>query len=189
MSKSKTVRTLTHWGAFDLEVEAGKVVSASGIPEDPNPSPIGQSLAGTLNDECRITRPMVRASYLKKGPLAATASRGREKFVPVSWQIAETLVVNELQRVIEQHGNKAIYGGSYGWASAGRFHHAQSQIHRFLNCIGGYTCSVDTYSLAAGEVILPHILGESWSLVVQPTSLVRQPREPAYALRDIRARR
>ena len=25
------------------------------------------------------------------------------------------------------------FGGSYGWASAGRFHHAQSQLRRFLN--------------------------------------------------------
>jgi hypothetical protein len=29
------------------------------------------------------------------------------------------------------------YGGSYGWASAGRFHHAQSQLHRFLQKFGG----------------------------------------------------
>ena len=164
------VRTLTHWGAFDLEVADGKVIAVSGIPEDPNPSPIGQSLAGTLNDACRITQPMVRESYLRDGPLAAPALRGRENFVPVSWRIAETLVVEELQRVIEQHGNSAIYGGCYGWASAGRFHHAQSQVHRFLNCIGGYTRSVDTYSLAAGEVILPHVLGEGWPLVVAPTS-------------------
>ena len=37
------------------------------------------------------------------------------------------------------HGNEAIFGGSYGWASAGRFHHAQSQLHRFLDLLGGYT--------------------------------------------------
>ena len=48
-----------------------------------------------------------------------------------------------------EHGNEAIFGGSYGWASAGRFHHAQSQLHRFLNCIGGYTFSVGSYSLGA----------------------------------------
>ena len=37
------------------------------------------------------------------------------------------------------HGNESIFGGSYGWASASRFHHASgSQLHRFLNCIGGY---------------------------------------------------
>src|SRR5699024_3015999 len=60
---------------------------------------------------------------------------------------------------------EAIYGGSYGWGSAGRFHHPQSQIHRFLRCLGGYTDSVGSYSVAAMEVILPHILGgDAWSL-------------------------
>ena len=39
----------------------------------------------------------------------------------------------ELGRVRDEHGPGAVFGGSYGWASAGRFHHAQSQVHRFLN--------------------------------------------------------
>ena len=50
---------------------------------------------------------------------------------------------------------------SYGWASAGRFHHSQSQLHRFLNTIGGYTRSVNTYSSGASEVILPHVVGRN----------------------------
>ncbi|MFK7955341.1 MAG: molybdopterin guanine dinucleotide-containing S/N-oxide reductase [Lysobacterales bacterium] len=161
---------MTHWGAFDVEVQGDRVVGVNPIDGDPDPSPIGQSLAGTLTDPCRIAHPAVRASYLELGPGKAPKSRGREPFVQVSWDTAEALVQAELERVIEQHGNAAIYGGSYGWASAGRFHHAQSQVHRFLDCIGGYTRSVDTYSLAAGEVILPHVLGDAWSYLVGPTS-------------------
>ena len=42
---------------------------------------------------------------------------------------------------------------------AGRFHHAQSQLHRFLAMYGGYTRSVNSYSFAALEVLLPHIIG------------------------------
>src|SRR5690606_34699130 len=46
------------------------------------------------------------------------------------------------------------------WASAGRFHHAQSQVHRFLNlACGGYVRSVNSYSAGASGVILPHVLG------------------------------
>jgi biotin/methionine sulfoxide reductase len=56
-------------------------------------------------------------------------------------------------------GHRSIYGGSYGWASAGRLHHAQSQLHRFLQKFGGYTGALDTYSFAAAEVLIPHILG------------------------------
>jgi biotin/methionine sulfoxide reductase len=68
-------------------------------------------------------------------------------------------VAAELERVIAAHGNEAIYAGSYGWASAGRFHHAPGQLHRFLNSVGGYTKSVNTYSFAAAEVIVPHVIG------------------------------
>jgi len=61
-------------------------------------------------------------------------------------------------RVKTTFGNNAIFGGSYGWSSASRFHHAQSQVHRFLNTIGGYVRHVDTYSLGAGRALTPHIL-------------------------------
>jgi biotin/methionine sulfoxide reductase len=69
---------------------------------------------------------------------------GRDSFVEIDWQTALDLVAGELDRVRTDYGNQAIFAGCYGWASAGRFHHAQSQIHRFLNCIGGYTKSVNT---------------------------------------------
>src|SRR4051812_20265602 len=65
--------------------------------------------------------------------------------------------------------------------SAGRFHHAQSQLHRFLNMIGGYTASVNSYSLGASEVILPHVVGTAaevlrrattWKAILEHTELV-----------------
>lgn len=40
-----------------------------------------------------------------------------------------------------------------------RFHHAQSQVHRFLNCLGGNVYHVNTYSAAAAEVIVARVLG------------------------------
>ena len=56
---------------------------------------------------------------------------------------------------------RAVFGGSYGWSSAGRFHHAQSQIHRFLNiAMGGYVRSVNSYSSGASSVLVPHILAD-----------------------------
>jgi biotin/methionine sulfoxide reductase len=69
----------------------------------------------------------------------------------------------------------------HGWASAGRFHDAQSQIHRFLNLAGGYVRSVGSYSSGAATVILPHILGPqgavagntvSWDELVSKSALV-----------------
>ncbi len=68
-------------------------------------------------------------------------------------------MAGELKRVYQDFGPQAVFGGSYGWSSAGRFHHAQSQVHRFLNVLGGYVKSVNTYSAGASMVILPHVLG------------------------------
>ena len=79
----------------------------------------------------------------------------------MSWDEALDLLGAELRRVRDTHGPGAVFGGSYGWASAGRFHHAQSQIHRFLNiALGGYVRSVNSYSSGAASVILPHVLGD-----------------------------
>lgn len=114
--------------------------------------------------------PMVRQSYLESGPGSANQKRGTDPFVEVSWEVAEQLVADELTRVRAQYGNQAVYAGSYGWSSAGRFHHAQSQIHRFLNCVGGYTASKDTYSFAAVEVVLPHVIGNLYAMLTYGTS-------------------
>lgn len=54
--------------------------------------------------------------------------RGHEPFVEVSRDVALGLVAEELKRVTSKFGNEAIFDGSYGWSSAGRFHHAQSQV-------------------------------------------------------------
>ncbi|MEM7750279.1 MAG: molybdopterin-dependent oxidoreductase, partial [Pseudomonadota bacterium] len=81
------------------------------------------------------------------------------------------------------HGNGAIFGGSYGWASAGRFHHALSQIHRFLNCTGGYVSSYASYSTGAAQAIMPHVLGlnflklmygeqNSWPMIAEHTEML-----------------
>lgn len=149
----------THWGTYTARFSNGSPVALDAIAMDPDPSPIGNSMIGALTDSARIGQPMVRASFLEKGNTAGGNGRGRDPFVALGWDDALALVAEELKRVIAEGGNGAIFGGSYGWASAGRFHHAQSQIHRFLNIIGGYTKSVQNYSFAAGMTILPHVIG------------------------------
>ncbi|MGI9234285.1 MAG: molybdopterin-dependent oxidoreductase, partial [Woeseiaceae bacterium] len=102
---------------------------------------------------------MVRRSYLEKKWQSEGCGRGREPFVPVDWDTALDLAAEALKNAIETGGNESIYGGSYGWASAGRFHHAQGQLKRFLNLIGGFVHSRTSYSAGAAEIITPHILG------------------------------
>jgi biotin/methionine sulfoxide reductase len=148
--------TSTHWGAYRVEQRDGKVTALHPFEHDPDPSAIGQSIVDSLHAPCRVRRPAIRRGFLRNGS-ASRELRGRDPFVEVPWDEALDLVAQELRRVVGHHGNDAIYGGSYGWASAGRFHHAQSQVHRFLGLLGGYTSKVDTYSLAAGRVVMPHV--------------------------------
>src|SRR5207244_6975126 len=104
-----------------------------------------------------------------------------DESVPLDWPEALDRLASELRRVYHTHGPRAVFGGSYGWASAGRFHDAQHQLHRFLNLAGGYVRSVNSYSSGAGSVILPHVIGPqsfvagtnvSWAELAAEGSLV-----------------
>lgn len=147
----------SHWGAFSGRYEDGKL-EIHPHPDDPHPSPLLGNLPAIADSPVRIRRPAVRRGWLEGAPGNAH-SRGADDYVEVSWSQALDLVANELRRVYGQFGPQAVFGGSYGWASAGRFHHAQSQVHRFLNLLGGYVRSVNTYSSGAAMVIIPHVLG------------------------------
>lgn len=162
--------TATHWGTYRAVPGEGGAVRLEGLPIDPAPSPIGGSMLAARTGPLRIARPMVRRAYLESGPACDRERRGRDGFVAVSWGDALDLVARELERVRAAHGFSAIYAGSYGWASAGRFHHAQSQLKRFFRRFGGATFSRDTYSYAAAEVILPHVVAPLGKLLIEHTS-------------------
>lgn len=150
--------TATHWGTYEVEVENGRVRALRPHPDDPDPSPIGNGVPEAVDGPLRIRRPAIRKGWLARHERPDARRRGGEPFVEVPWDEALDLVAAEIDRIRRQHGNRAIFAGSYGWASAGRFHHANSQIHRFFNCAGGYTRSVNSYSHAAAEVILPRVV-------------------------------
>ncbi len=144
--------TAAHWGAYEIHDNDLKPVG-----DDPAPSRIGKGwLSASRNLDSRILKPAIRKGWLEGD---GGSNRLDDVFVEVSWDEAATRVAEELTRISKDHGNGAIYGGSYGWASAGRFHHAQSQLKRFLNLAGGFVRARETYSHAAGEVLVPHILG------------------------------
>jgi biotin/methionine sulfoxide reductase len=172
--------SLTHWGAFTAGMEGGDIASVTPFDGDTDPSPLLGNLPGSIRHRSRITTPAIRRGWLDAGP-GPTQRRGADEFVAVSWAELTELLAQELRRVIDTHGNEAIYGGSYGWASAGRFHHAQSQVHRFLKMLGGYTFSRHSYSLGATGVIMPRVVGThddlfkrstEWDVIVEHTDLL-----------------
>ena len=147
----------SHWGAFSGRYESGGL-EVRPHPGDPHPSPLLGNIPAIAHSPVRIRRPAIRRGWLE-GTADHAQFRGADEYVEVSWPRAAELVAKELQRVYGSFGPEAVFGGSYGWSSAGRFHHAQSQIHRFLNVLGGYVSSVNTYSSGAAMVIIPHVLG------------------------------
>ena len=149
--------TAMHWGIYEVEDRPGALPTLHGLSSDQDPSPIGLDMLDESVSRLRIRRPAIRRGWLEKGP-GPTGARGSDAFVEVDWGTALDHVAAEVARVRKAHGNGAIFGGSYGWSSAGRFHHAQSQLHRFLNVAGGYVRSVDTYSLGAGRALLPYLV-------------------------------
>ena len=159
MTKRTKYLTSTHWGNYHVDTENGRLISVNGSDNDENSSPIGQSLLSMMDENSRISQPMIREGFLNTERQSDGTKRGQERFVKVSWDTAFQLAAKALSEVKENYGNEAIFGGSYGWSSAGRFHHAQSQVHRFLNKFGGYVSSRDTYSVGAGFRILPYTLG------------------------------
>ena len=110
----------THWGPFVAREHDG-VLDVLPHPLDPDPSTLLGNIASATHHEARVSEPVVRRSWLEDGPGPRSRNRDDE-FVAVGWDRAIELVANELDRVRTLHGNEAIYGGSYGWASAGRFH-------------------------------------------------------------------
>ena len=54
MSAVTTTRTATHWGAYDVHVEDGRVVKLEPLAGDPDPAEIGGALADAFDHPTRI---------------------------------------------------------------------------------------------------------------------------------------
>ena len=169
---------LAHWGAYTAVVEDGRLIACESFALNPAPSPMLSAIPAMVYSPLRIKRPAVRKSWLKR---RERSGRGSDSFVQVSWDQALTLVAEELARVRSERGPQGIFGGSYGWSSAGRFHHARTQVRRFLFSGGGCTDSAGNYSWGAAQFLLPHVIGThepvsgrvtDWNSVIGSTRLI-----------------
>jgi biotin/methionine sulfoxide reductase len=168
--------TLAHWGAYTALVEDGRVVGCEPFARDPAPSSMLDAIPEMVHSPLRIARPAIRDGWREGKPRT-----GSDSFHEVSWDEALATVAGELKRVREQFGNTAILGGSYGWSSAGRLHHARSLVRRFLFLGGGCVDQVANYSFGAAMYVLPRVIGTfqpvagevtDWSSIVKHTRLI-----------------
>ncbi|RPE70932.1 biotin/methionine sulfoxide reductase [Pacificibacter maritimus] len=149
----------SHFGAYEVDRTTG-TPTLRPFRHDPCPSPLGQDFLSLADDPERILSPMARRGWLEGD---AGAKRGQDDFVPIDMDQATQLAAHELDRVRKAYGNRAIFGGSYGWGSAGRFHHPQSQLKRFLNMAGGFVSARNTYSYGTAKVLIPHLVGDQYA--------------------------
>ena len=172
--------SLAHWGAYTALVENGRVVGCEPFARDPAPSAMLDAIPAMVHSPLRIARPAVRKGW-RKGQGQGLARTGADDFEEVSWPAAIELVAGEIKRVREEFGATAIFGGSYGWSSAGRLHHARSLVRRFLALGGGFVDQLGNYSWGAAQFLLPHVIGTfqpvtgrvtDWSSVVKHTRLM-----------------
>ena len=179
MVEEQTKVTSSHWGAFRITASNGRIVSTAPFEHDLAPSEIASAIPAAIHHRSRVARPSIRKGWLENED-RVKERRGSDEFIELPWDEALDIAAKELKCVQENYGNGAIFGGSYGWSSAGRFHHAQSQVHRFLNTIGGYVSSFGSYSTAAAQAIIPHVFGtnflkfiwehqNSWPMIAEHT--------------------
>ncbi len=148
--------TSSHWGAFQVVTQGNRIIATHPFADDPDPSAIPNAVPQAVHHRSRVARPAIRRGWLKRRD---RSGRGSDDFVDLPWDEALDIAATEIDRIRQTHGNQAIYGGSYGWSSAGRFHHGQSQVHRFLNVLGGYVASFGSYSTGCAQAIMPHVFG------------------------------
>ncbi len=168
--------SLAHWGAFTALVEDGRLVGCEPFARDPAPSNMIEAMPEMVHSPLRIARPAIRDGWREGKPRT-----GADSYREVSWDEALDAVAQEVKRVRESYGNTAILGGSYGWSSAGRVHHARSLLRRFLFLGGGCVDQVANYSFGAAQYLLPRVIGTfqpvvgditDWSSIVKHTRLM-----------------
>ncbi|MGN1056962.1 MAG: molybdopterin-dependent oxidoreductase [Comamonas sp.] len=181
MSLAQRFPSLSHWGAFTAVVQDGRLQACEPFAFDAAPSAILQSMPGMVHSPLRIQKPAIRAGWLRDRGHSDGTHRGHDSFVEVSWDRALGLVAEEIARVRTSHGSSGIFGGSYGWSSAGRLHHARTLTHKFLFSGGGCVSQSGNYSWGAAQTLLPHVIGTyspvtgrvtDWNSVVDHTQLL-----------------
>lgn len=113
--------TATHWGVVDARIEEGRLKLAP-WKGDLDPSPNLERIARTADAPSRTTVCAVRRGWLegrRNGTDVKGRLRGRDEWVPLSWDEALTLAADAIRETYATAGPDAVWGNSYGWMSPG----------------------------------------------------------------------
>ena len=102
MGNKSSKITTSHWGAFNVFVENGRIINTEPFHADPAPPNISQLVPNAVHHSKRIDQPYVRKGWLEK---TTTTKRGNDEYVPLAWEDAIDLAAKELIRVKNNYGN------------------------------------------------------------------------------------
>lgn len=155
-----TILTAGRWGAMQVEVKDGKVISSKGALAKTIPNSLQTTAPDQLYTNARVKYPMVRKGFLD-APGKPDGKRGSDEFVRVSWDEAMKLIHEQHMRIRKEYGPASVFAGSYGWRSSGVLHKAQTVLQRYMSLAGGYSGHLGDYSTGAAQVIMPHVVGSN----------------------------
>jgi len=135
---------------------------------DPEPVPLIGNVASAQHHPARITWPYVRKGWLDHGPGAP--GRGDEPFVPVPWGHGTGPASRGVAPGLPGPRGRSGVRRLVRLGQRRTFHHAQSQVHRFLNCLGGDVRHVNSYSLGTSSVLLPYVIADVNVLLTRATA-------------------
>ena len=148
MTDAHTVPHSSHWGGFDVTVRDGDIAAVHPL-HDPDPSPLLRQPAG---QRCAIRRASIgrwrdaagssadRARRATAAAIRSSRSRGTKRSIspPTSCGASSRDTATRRSSAARTAG-----------PAPACFHQSQSQLHRFLNLIGGFTALGNSYSIGA----------------------------------------
>ena len=75
-SGRKTRVTSSHWGAFEVDVEADRIVATRPFAADPHPSAISAIIPAAVHHRSRVCAPSIRRGWLETRARGGRGSRG-----------------------------------------------------------------------------------------------------------------
>ncbi|WP_409309038.1 selenate/tellurate reductase subunit YnfE [Pectobacterium sp. B1J-3] len=113
----------------------------------------GRSIRRRINHPDRLKYPMKRVG-----------KRGEGKFERISWEEAYDAIASNLQRVVKEYGNEAVYINYSSGIVGGNITRSSpmaSLVARLMNCYGGFLGQYGTYSTAQIAYAMPYTYGSN----------------------------
>ena len=177
---------LTHWGAFEAVSDGERLTEVRPWRGDPEPMPLIDNVAlgpasSGAHRPCRMCA--AAGSSTARARRDAATSRSCRCRGTWRWTCWRASCAGSTASTGRRRSTAAPTAGP----APGRFHHAQSQVHRFLNCLGGYVRHVNSYSLGTARCCC-RTSSATWTRLMSMATLEVSAGRALQAVRRLRRR-